>query len=74
VQHYPVMTFKSTRVDTAGRGKFRMTGDLTINAITKQVILQVEGPTPPIKDTQGARENRRKRNNDDQPEEFRYTL
>lgn len=53
VQHYPVMTFKSTRVDTAGRGKLRMTGDLTINAITRQVILQVEGPTAPVKDTQG---------------------
>ena len=44
---------KSKRVDTAGRGKLRMTGDLTINAITRQVILQVEGPTAPIKDTQG---------------------
>lgn len=53
VQHYPVMTFRSTRIDRAGRGKLRMTGDLTINAITRQVILQVEGPTPPIKDPQG---------------------
>jgi polyisoprenoid-binding protein YceI len=53
VQHYPVMTFKSTRVDTAGPGKLKVTGDLTINAITRQVILEVEGPTPPIKDTQG---------------------
>src|SRR5580704_7503943 len=53
VQKYPVMTFKSTHVDTAGRDKLRMTGDLTINAITRQVILQLEGPTPPIKDTQG---------------------
>jgi polyisoprenoid-binding protein YceI len=53
VQHYPTMTFKSTRVETAGRGKLRMTGNLTINATTRQVILQVEGPTAPIKDTQG---------------------
>ena len=53
VQHYPVMTFKSKRVDTAGRGKLRMTGDLTINAITRQVILNVEGPTQPVRDTQG---------------------
>ena len=30
-----------------------MTGELTINAITRQVILDVEGPTQPIKDTQG---------------------
>lgn len=53
VAHYPVMTFKSKRVDTAGRGKLRVTGELTINAITRQVILDVEGPTQPIKDTQG---------------------
>src|SRR5580658_8952551 len=53
VKRYPVMTFKSTRVDGAGPGKLRITGDLTINATTKQVVLQIEGPTPPIKDTQG---------------------
>jgi polyisoprenoid-binding protein YceI len=53
VAHYPVITFKSKRVDTAGRGKLKVTGDLTINAITRQVILDVEGPTQPIKDTQG---------------------
>ena len=53
VQHYPVMTFKSTRVEIAGPGKLRVTGDLTINAISKPVVLQLEGPTPPIKDTQG---------------------
>jgi len=53
VEHYPVMTFKSTRVEAAGPGKLRATGDLTINAITKEVVLQIEGPTPPIKDTQG---------------------
>ncbi len=53
VEHYPLMTFKSTRVATAGKGKLKMTGTLTINAITQQVTLAVEGPTPPIKDTQG---------------------
>jgi polyisoprenoid-binding protein YceI len=53
VQHYPVMKFKSNRVDTAGKGKLKMTGDLTINAITRRVVLDLEGPTGPIKDTQG---------------------
>jgi polyisoprenoid-binding protein YceI len=53
VKRYPVMTFKSKRVEVAGAGKLKMTGDLTINAITKQVVLDMEGPTPPIKDTQG---------------------
>jgi polyisoprenoid-binding protein YceI len=53
VKRYPVMTFKSKRVDVAGAGKLRVTGDLTINAITHQVVLDVEGPTAPIRDTQG---------------------
>ncbi len=53
VQHYPVMTFKSTKVEAAGAGKLRVSGNLTINAITREVVLQVDGPTPPIKDTQG---------------------
>jgi polyisoprenoid-binding protein YceI len=53
VKKYPVMTFKSKRVEAAGPGKLKMTGDLTINAITREVVLDLEGPTPPIKDTQG---------------------
>jgi polyisoprenoid-binding protein YceI len=53
VARYPVMKFKSTKIAAAGAGKLKVTGDLTINAITHQVVLDVEGPTPPIKDTQG---------------------
>jgi polyisoprenoid-binding protein YceI len=53
VKKYPVMKFKSKSVEVAGPGKLKITGDLTINAITRQVVLDVEGPTPPIKDTQG---------------------
>lgn len=53
VKRYPVMRYKSKRIDAAGPGKLKVTGDLTINAITRQVILEVEGPTPPIRDTQG---------------------
>src|SRR5580698_4063207 len=47
VKRYPVMTFKSKRVDVAGAGKLRMTGDLTINAVTREVVLDMEGPTTP---------------------------
>jgi polyisoprenoid-binding protein YceI len=53
VKKYPVMTFKSKRVEVAGEGKLKMTGDLTINAVTRSVVLDLEGPTAPIKDTQG---------------------
>lgn len=53
VKRYPLMKYKSKRVEGAGPGKLRITGDLTINAITKEVVLDVDGPSPPIKDTQG---------------------
>jgi polyisoprenoid-binding protein YceI len=53
VKKYPVMTFQSKRVEVAGEGKLKMTGDLTINAITREVVLDLDGPTAPIKDTQG---------------------
>jgi polyisoprenoid-binding protein YceI len=53
VKNYPVMKFKSKRVETAGAGKLKLIGDLTINAVTRQVALDVEGPTPSIRDTQG---------------------
>ncbi|HBX43182.1 MAG TPA: protein yceI precursor [Deltaproteobacteria bacterium] len=50
---HPVITFKSRRVEKAGDGKLKMTGDLTIRGVTREVVLDVEGPTPPIKDLQG---------------------
>jgi polyisoprenoid-binding protein YceI len=53
IKHYPEMKFKSKSVEVAGPDKLRVTGDLTINAITRPVVLDVDGPTPPIRDTQG---------------------
>jgi polyisoprenoid-binding protein YceI len=53
VKRYPLMTFKSKSVEVAGPGKLRVTGDLTINATTRQVILDFDGPTGPVRDTQG---------------------
>ncbi len=50
---YPTMKFTSKHVQTAGKGKLKVTGDLTINATTRQVILDVDGPSPPVKDAQG---------------------
>ena len=38
---YPAATFKSTRVEAAGEGKLKVTGDLTIKGITKPVVLDV---------------------------------
>ena len=38
-EKFPVATFKSTRVEAAGNGKLKITGDLTIKGITKAVVL-----------------------------------
>ena len=53
VQKYPTITFKSKRVESAGTDKLRITGDLTIRGVTKQVVLDVDGPSKPIKDPKG---------------------
>lgn len=49
VAKYPTMTFKSTKVEKVGEGRLRVTGDLTIKGVTKSVVLDVEGPAPPVK-------------------------
>lgn len=36
---YPVVTFKSTRVEPLGGNKFKVTGDLTVHGVTKPVTL-----------------------------------
>jgi len=53
VEKYPTITFKSKRVEPAGAGKLRVTGDLTIHGVTKEAVLDVDGPSQPIKDMQG---------------------
>jgi polyisoprenoid-binding protein YceI len=53
VQKYPTITFKSKQVKSAGTGKLQMVGDLTIHGVTKEVILDVDGPSSPIKDPWG---------------------
>jgi polyisoprenoid-binding protein YceI len=53
VAQFPTFTFKSTKVESAGAGKLRVTGDLTIHGITKSVVLDVDGPKAAIKDPWG---------------------
>ena len=38
---YPAMTFTSTKVTPAGKGKAKVTGDLTIHGVTKPTTLDV---------------------------------
>jgi len=57
VVHYPSITFKSKRVEQAAPGKLKVTGDHTIRGTTKEVVLDVEGPTAPMKDPWGNTRN-----------------
>jgi polyisoprenoid-binding protein YceI len=53
VAKYPTITFKSKRIDHSGSGSLKVIGDLTIHGVTKEVSLDVDGPTPAIKDPMG---------------------
>lgn len=53
VAKFPAITFKSTKVEQDGPGKLKVTGDLTIHGVTKQVVLGATAPKAPIKDPWG---------------------
>lgn len=51
--HFPTITFNSTKVETAAPGELKLTGDVTIHGVKREVTLQLEGPTPEGKDPFG---------------------
>ena len=53
VAKFPKMTFKSRRAEPGAAGHLKLIGDLTIKGVTKEVTLDVEGPTAEIKDIWG---------------------
>lgn len=53
VAKWPAMTFKSKKVEKAGDGRLKITGDLTIRDQSREVVLDVEGPTAAIQDPWG---------------------
>jgi len=54
VEKYPTITFKSVKIEPAGPGRLRMTGNLTIRGVTKPVVLDIAGPSEPVKGPDGA--------------------
>jgi polyisoprenoid-binding protein YceI len=50
VEKFSTITFKSKKVEADGAGKLKITGDLTIHGVTKEAVLDVEGPTAPVTD------------------------
>jgi polyisoprenoid-binding protein YceI len=53
IAKYPTITFTSSKIEQAGAGKLKVTGDLAIRGVTKQVVLDVDGPSASIKDPYG---------------------
>ena len=53
VEKYPAITFKSKKVEIDSPGEGKVTGDLTIHGVTKEVVLKVEGPSEENKDPWG---------------------
>ncbi len=49
VEKFPTATFKSKKVEGAGKGKLKVHGELTLRGVTRPVVLDVTGPSPEIK-------------------------
>ena len=52
VAKYPAITFKSTQFYREGN-QLKVKGDLTMHGVTKPVVLDVDGPSPEVKDPWG---------------------
>lgn len=52
VEKYPTIEFKSKRIVSSG-GKLQVIGDLTMHGTTREVALDVDGPTPEMSDQHG---------------------
>ena len=54
VEKFPKITFVSKKVEPQGGDEYRLTGDLTIHGVTKEVTMDVEGPHPEVRDPWGS--------------------
>ena len=50
---FQTATFRSKKVEPAGEGKLKVTGELTLRGITKPLVLEVSGPSPEAKSPWG---------------------
>jgi polyisoprenoid-binding protein YceI len=53
VAQHPTITFRSKKIEKAGDRRYKVIGDLTLHGVTREVTLDVEGPTPPMTDPRG---------------------
>jgi polyisoprenoid-binding protein YceI len=54
-EKFPTIAFKSSKVEPAGPGKLKVTGDLTIKGITRPTVFHIKNLTAPVKDGAGER-------------------
>jgi polyisoprenoid-binding protein YceI len=54
VAKHPTITFVSRKAIKADTGKLKVTGDLTIHGVTREITVDVEGPTAEVKDPWGS--------------------
>ena len=53
VAKYPIITFVSRKVIKGDPGKLKVIGDLTLHGVTREITVDLEGPTPEVKDPWG---------------------
>src|SRR6266702_1255275 len=53
VEKFPTLSFKSTHMSKRGDRELAVAGDLTVHGVTRKVVFDVEGPSPPMKDPSG---------------------
>ena len=54
VTKYPTITFVSKKVMKADTNRLKVIGDLTLLGVTREISVDVEGPTPEVKDPWGS--------------------
>jgi polyisoprenoid-binding protein YceI len=53
VAKYPTITFVSKKVTRVDENRLKVIGDLSIRGITREITVDIEGPTPEVKDPGG---------------------
>ena len=53
VTKYPTITFVSKKVIKIDTNRLKVIGDLTLRGVTREIAVDVEGPTPEVKDPWG---------------------
>jgi len=53
VAKHPTITFVSRKVIKADGDRLKVTGDLTLHGVTREITVDVEGPTAEVKDPRG---------------------